>query len=285
MTLGVAALQDLSFLELNARLRTAGQGGFVFDRYGDQDYKFVLVDAVADKVLIGHRTARGIVIDASVSRPVDAGVDFTLTATLKGSTVAVALNGQTVLSHAFNAVVVDGQFGLLTRGGASSFDSVTLKTNDTRLATPAAQLLASEAAVPGEPVHTLQSGDVAPLLQEAIRRWSVTAGTDVAQSLDGVEVSIVDLPGLELAAYDNGRIFIDVDAAGHGWFIDRTPGDDREYTGGGEVLVAPHGAASGRMDLLSVLEHELGHAAGLDHADDGVMAQTLHGRHPDDERA
>jgi len=34
---------------------------------------------------------------------------------------------------------------------------------------------------------------VAPLLQEAIRRWSVTAGTDVAQSLEGVEAGVVTI--------------------------------------------------------------------------------------------
>ena len=40
-------------------------------------------------------------------------------------------------------------------------------------------------------------------------------------------------------------------------------------------LVATRGPASDAMDLLSVLEHELGHAAGSDHTATGLMAETL----------
>ncbi len=85
---------------------------------------------------------------------------------------------------------------------------------------------------------------------------------------------ITDLPDLELARYVDGQILIDYNAAGHGWFIDRTPGDDREYTDDGVLLVARNGSAAG-MDLLSVIEHELGHAAGAGHDDEGLMSESL----------
>jgi hypothetical protein len=60
------------------------------------------------------------------------GVDYTVGVTLKGSTVSVALNGQLMLSRAYNGTVTDGSFGLLSRSGQTSFDSATVKTDDAR---------------------------------------------------------------------------------------------------------------------------------------------------------
>jgi hypothetical protein len=47
------------------------------------------------------------------------------------------------------------------------------------------------------------------------------------------------------------------------------PGDDREFTTPGDQ------GEQGRIDLLTVLEHEMGHLLGLAHADQGVMVDTL----------
>jgi hypothetical protein len=171
MTLGVDSIQPLSLLGFEATLQTTGQGGFVFDRYSDHDYKFVAIDVAAGQVIIGHSTTRGgVVVDASASRALEAGVDYRLEATLVGSTVSVTLDGQAVVSHAFNAVTVDGRFGLLSRNGVTGFDSATAKTNDPRL-TPVQTLLAAEPAPEWARGHLVTSLDVQPLLDEAARRF------------------------------------------------------------------------------------------------------------------
>ena len=128
---GVNNLQTSAYLDLSSSITTQGQAGIIFDQYSPQDFKFAAIDAVADQVVIGHYTARsGWVIDRSVAKVIDAGVAYNLDVTLRGTTVNVTVNGQTIVSNAFNAVTVDGRFGVLTRSSGTSFDNVTIKTDD-----------------------------------------------------------------------------------------------------------------------------------------------------------
>jgi hypothetical protein len=140
--LGAESIGAGYFLDLSATLKTGAQGGFVFDWYGPKDYKFVAVDVDNDQVVLGHSTARsGRVIDAVWNSIIElsSNTDYTLNATLMGTTVSVTLGYQNnegndviqnALSYAFNALVTDGQFGLLAYDGSASFDSFTVKTDD-----------------------------------------------------------------------------------------------------------------------------------------------------------
>jgi Matrixin len=47
----------------------------------------------------------------------------------------------------------------------------------------------------------------------------------------------------------------------------------------GGALIATAGPAAGRMDLVTVLVHEMGHAIGLGHSDGGVMDGRLTAGH------
>jgi hypothetical protein len=71
---------------------------------------------------------------------------------------------------------------------------------------------------------------------------------------------------------------IDLDAAGHGWCVDATPLRNEAFRRADGALVARDGsAADGRMDLLTVVVHELGHLMGFVDDQEGIgpMAATL----------
>ena len=125
----------------------------------------------------------------------------------------------------------------------------------------------------------LTPAELAPVLQAAIERIEAVCLPELAASLQQVTVEIVDLPGDWLGrASDGRRVQIDKDAAGYGWFVDATPRDDAEFavrSAAGDRDARPGSAARERVDLLSVVMHELGHVLGRAHEDSGVMAATL----------
>jgi large repetitive protein len=105
-----------------------------------------------------------------------------------------------------------------------------------------------------------------PIVNEAIAAWAKAGLSSTAlQALRNVTVSIADLSGSYLGWTEKGQVLIDRDAAGYGWFVDATPGQSEEFQSTATVgqLQAVDPRALDRMDLLTVVEHELGHVAGL----------------------
>jgi hypothetical protein len=123
----------------------------------------------------------------------------------------------------------------------------------------------------GDPPPTTGGGlltlaDLNSMVDAAIQRW-VDAGATTAQieAMRAVQFGVLDMAGIYVGTSNHGVVNIDVDGAGYGWFVDTTPGEDSEFEGSGTRLTADAGgAAEGRLDLLTVLMHELGHQIGLD---------------------
>jgi hypothetical protein len=137
-----------SLLQLATTFSTQAMGGVIFDQNSPTTFKFVAISVDTNQVIVGHHTERrGWVIDAAVNRTIAAGADYQLEVTLKGTTVSVSIDGQAVLGHVFNAVVVDGDFGLITRGAASSFNSFTVRTDDPAYVPASAAAAAAPAAM------------------------------------------------------------------------------------------------------------------------------------------
>jgi hypothetical protein len=144
-------------------------------------------------------------------------------------------------------------------------------------------LLAAQGAVtPQDDVTALTDADLQPIVGEAIARWAA-AGLDAntLAKLAEVQFIISDLSAARLGQLEAGRVYLDGTAAGHGWFVDSTPQVDEEFSvpaGSKSDLRAIDPRAVDRIDLLTVVEHELGHAAGLDDLDaiaDSIMNRTL----------
>jgi len=140
--------------------------------------------------------------------------------------------------------------------------------------------LASASETPVAATGDAVTEDAVQGLAEAAfaRLTAATLWDDGGESLPSLKFQIADLPGTLLGQSLGQTILIDRDAAGFGWFVDLTPWDDEEFmgsAGGGDLIAVSGGKADGRMDLLTVVMHELGHLLGYDHSESGFMQPTL----------
>ena len=74
--------------------------------------------------------------------------------------------------------------------------------------------------------------------------------------LSALTFTVADLAGDRVADQSAGHITLDINAAGHGWFVDPTPLDNSEFThaqnaAGTDLLTDPSNAAAGHLDLLT----------------------------------
>ena len=185
---------------------------------------------MSDKLIIGHYTKKsGWVQDASMSTTVNAGQNYTLGITLKGTTVSATLsnaNGgfQAVVGHSFNASGVDGNFGLLAVSGTASFDDVRVKTNDRAFVQPAggANLLAAEPELMTDSASTVTQADLHSAVTDAMLTWTEMLGDGDARlaGFGDVQITLGDLAGDALGYTEGRRIWIDRNAAGYGWSSD-----------------------------------------------------------------
>ena len=129
---------------------------------------------------------------------------------------------------------------------------------------PQFQLFAG-AAASGNAVAVTQA-QVQALVPQAIAAWQA-AGLDAAdvRRLEGVPVQVGDLGTSILGVEAAGAITINQTAAGHNWYAGATTaGRAFGLTGpGGEAVAGSGSPAADDVDLLTVLEHELGHVIGL----------------------
>jgi VCBS repeat-containing protein len=119
-----------------------------------------------------------------------------------------------------------------------------------------------------------------PKLIKVTKPSTGASGFGAGYDISSVSVSFADLTGSSLGQTNVSGITLDTNAAGYNWFIDTTPADNSEFlpTSNPNEWVAKAGsAAAGKMDMLSVLLHEYGHALGINHSADpnDFMGTTL----------
>jgi uncharacterized repeat protein (TIGR01451 family) len=132
--------------------------------------------------------------------------------------------------------------------------TVTIDLNDgmAQLASSTVSGSGSGAATPG-----LTGAELQPVVAQADAAW-LAAGADPSalSNLANYAIHIANLPDGELGYETPGQIWIDPTAQGWGWSTGATP-------------------APGRMDLLTVVSHEVGHMLGFGDGDSGVMEAAL----------
>ncbi len=128
-----------------------------------------------------------------------------------------------------------------------------------------------------EPAENLAQSSADRMLETAITSLASQQPERDQSQLKAIEIQVIDLEDGVLGRAVGNTIYVDLDAAGFGWFVDATPLDHSEYQPDSALtlIALPESGAFGRIDLWTVIQHELGHILGFDHSDDGVMEETL----------
>lgn len=150
-------------------------------------------------------------------------------------------------------------------GPASAPDQTDATPGATALTiTPGATALAPAPTAPPELSQSALDAAVAA----ALARWEasgLTAGQVAA--LRQLRFETAELSHFRLGEAAGNRIRLSRNAGGNGWYVDASAASDNQF---GQVesptlrYTEPAGRPAGRMDLLTAVLHEMGHALGLD---------------------
>jgi hypothetical protein len=118
---------------------------------------------------------------------------------------------------------------------------------------------------PLQPAITLAAVD--QMGDAAKAQWlGLPLSTEQQALLSQVTFQVEDLEGATLGLTQGVTVTVDANGAGYGWFVDPTPLDNAEFhfaNGSHEWIANAGGPAADRVDLLTTLEHEIGHALGF----------------------
>ena len=270
LSLRPLAVAPLSYVEYSATVNAGQAGtsaGLVFDSTSTNDFLYAAVIAGTNQVVLGHRSNGNWFVDAVASATIKPGTDYTLLVALTEETtnsVNVVLNGSSVLSFTYNYLVHDGSLGLLARNGSASFDNVLLRGDDVAYAGGGTPELATDPApTTGMSAAPVTGDQLQPIVTAAYQYVTSTYGPDAGAALRNVTVAIADLPGQMMGETIGRSIVVDPTAAGYGWYIDPT----LSVTGSSDTL--------GKMDLLTVVMHEMGHVLGYGDLDPATASTDL----------
>ncbi len=120
------------------------------------------------------------------------------------------------------------------------------------------------------------STNISSIVSAAEANW-VAVGVN-PQSFKNVQVQIGTLSQGVLADTAGSVITIDASAGGFGWYTNTSSGDFQTVANSADQSAKAGTLAVGHMDLLTVVDHELGHVLGLPDVTtgaDNLMTQTL----------
>jgi hypothetical protein len=116
-------------------------------------------------------------------------------------------------------------------------------------------------------IPSLIQSELDSLVTVALDRWTASGLTgEQLATLRRLKFEVASLPGSYLGEADGNHIRVDNNAGGNGWFIGSVTSDNAQF--GTEVSATrlytdPESAPAGRIDLLTAIMHEMGHALGL----------------------
>ncbi len=130
---------------------------------------------------------------------------------------------------------------------------------------------------PSQSATTIQQSTAENLLESTVAEITPQLSPAQQQTLSEIDIKVVDLAGDTLGRAAAGTIYIDVNAAGYGWFIDTTPAEHSEFSPASDLtlIALPNSEAAGLIDLRTVILHELSHLLGYEHDTKGLMQETL----------
>jgi hypothetical protein len=190
--------------------------------------------------------------------------DFPIVVTVTDS------NGCTGTGSTYNLFIDSGAL-IFAEGGVGALDSPSLRSIFMLPLTPstfeAKRDDRNATNISNSISRSLTEAELNATVALAIQRWFATGLTQkqIATVLR-LKFEVADLSGRYLGEANSNRILISRDAQGKGWFIDSNPLSDLNFAravSATRLYAAPWGAPAGHIDLLTALEHEIGHKLGL----------------------